>query len=152
MGLRTRYSLLRFFTSSTVARQANDVPQDVVRVRVDTSVTFIRAHAFEKRNKLTEVELCEGLVEIGNWSFAYCDHSIRNINIPNSRRRILWQAFSGSLRCPIRLHDGIESIEYEAFRDCIFTNFRVPSLITEIPGGVLHTCKSIFPVEIQRTV
>jgi len=37
---------------------------------------------------LAEVELCEGLVEIGEWSFARCDHSITKINIPNSLRRI----------------------------------------------------------------
>jgi len=43
----------------------DDVPQDVVRVRVDLSVTSIPAEAFCRRKKLTEVELCEGLVEIG---------------------------------------------------------------------------------------
>ena len=44
------------------------VPQDVVRVRVDPSVTSIPARAFYGRKKLTEVELCEGLVEIGEKS------------------------------------------------------------------------------------
>ena len=41
------------------------VPQDVVRVRVDRSVTSIPAYAFYQHKKLAEVELCEGLVEIG---------------------------------------------------------------------------------------
>jgi hypothetical protein len=35
----------------------NDVPQDVVRVRVDPSVASIPAYAFEGRTKLAEVEL-----------------------------------------------------------------------------------------------
>ena len=53
-----------------------EVPYNVVRVRVDPSVTSIPANAFEGRKRLAEVELCEGLVEIGNFSFRWCDHSI----------------------------------------------------------------------------
>ena len=121
-----------------------EVPDDVVRVLVDPSVTSIPASAFNERTKLAEVELCEGLVEIGAWSFSRCDHSIAKINIPNSLRRIKDWAFYNSLRNPIRLHDGIESIGKEAFCFCIFTNFRVPSLITVIPGSMLEGCNSMF--------
>jgi hypothetical protein len=64
------------------------VPQDVERVRVDPSVTSIPAGAFGGQTKLAKVELCEGLVEIGEASFRWCDHSITKINIPNSLRRI----------------------------------------------------------------
>jgi hypothetical protein len=60
------------------------VPKDVVRVRVDPSVTSIPASAFCQRKKLAEVELCEGLVEIGDDSFGGSLHSITKINIPNS--------------------------------------------------------------------
>ena len=49
-----------------------EVPDDVLRVLVDPSVTSIPARAFYERNKLVEVELCEGLVEIGDGSFRYC--------------------------------------------------------------------------------
>jgi hypothetical protein len=130
----------------------DNVPRYVVGVRVDPSVTSIPAHAFSYRNKLTEVELCEGLVEIGLGSFGYCGHSISKIIIPNSLRRIYAHVFSGSLRCPIPLHDGIESIGAYAFCGCIFTNFRVPSLITVIPWSMLSNCKSTFSVEIPLTV
>ena len=128
------------------------VPDDVIRVRVDQSVVLIPADAFSNRNKLTEVELCEGLVEIGDRSFAYCEHSITKINIPNSLRRIKDFAFYESLRCPIRLHDGIESIGGYAFACCIFSNFRVPPLITTIPHCMLSNCKSTFSFEILLTV
>jgi hypothetical protein len=101
---------------------------------------------------LIEVELCEGIVEIGQESFAYCDHSITNINIPTSLRRIDVRAFQASLRCPIRLHDGIESIGEFAFAFCIFTNFRVPPLITVILNCMLYECKSIFSVEMPKNV
>jgi hypothetical protein len=128
------------------------VPDDVVRVRVDPSVTSIPANAFNPRKKLAEVELCEGLVEIGDRSFSWCNHSITKINIPNSIRRIRDGAFNDSLRCPIRLHDGIESIESGAFAGCIFTNFRIPPLITVIPVGVLSNCRATFSVELSENV
>jgi hypothetical protein len=101
---------------------------------------------------LTEVELCEGLVEIGVGSFACCNHSITKINIPNSLRRINDYAFFDSLRTPIRLHEGIESIGEYAFASCIFTNFRVPSLITVIPKRMFDWCKLMFSLELPEDV
>ena len=87
----------------------------VDRVRVDPSVTTIPARAFDGHRKLTEVELSEGLVEIGigafsGRSFLDCGNSISKINIPNSLRRINDYALCRSLHTPICLHDGIESI------------------------------------------
>jgi hypothetical protein len=128
------------------------VPQDVVRVLVDPSVTSIPDNAFQIRRKLAEVELCEGLVEIGKESFAHCDHSISKITIPTSLRRICRRAFSFSLRTPIRLHDGIESIGEAAFTHCIFTNFRVPPLITVIPNNTLSNCKALFSLELTKNI
>ena len=127
-------------------------PQNVVRMRVDPSVTSIPTNAFNQRKKLTKVELCEGVIEIGEYSFGWCDHSITNINIPNSLRRIKDYAFAGSLRTPIRLHDGIESIGRGAFAYCIFTNFRVPPLITVIPAYILEGCRAIFSLELSENV
>jgi hypothetical protein len=127
-----------------------EIPRDVVRVRVDPSVTSIPVVAFEKCTELTKVELCEGLVEIGERSFGGCGYSITKINIPTSLRTIGVLAFSHSLRTPIRLHDGIESIGAAAFCDCIFTNFRVPPLITVIPVYMLSDSKSMFSLELTE--
>jgi hypothetical protein len=91
-------------------------------------------------------------VEVGFRSFGYCNHSIWKINIPTSLKRIRGDAFNNSLRCPISLHDGIESIGDSAFFGCIFTNFRVPSLITKIFRGVLSNCKSMFSLEIPENM
>jgi hypothetical protein len=102
------------------------VPDDVVRIRVDPSVTSIPARAFYECKKLAVVELCEGLVEIGAGSFSDCGHSITKIIIPNSLRRICDDAFYHSIQISLRLQDGIESIGGFAFAGCIFTNFRVP--------------------------
>ena len=130
-----------------------DVPRDVVRVRVNPSITSIHDRAFYGRKKLAEVELCEGLVEIGEWSFCWCGgQSISKINIPNTLRRIKNYAFSGSLQTPIRLHDGIEGIGVEAFSHCIFTNFRVPPPITLIAKGMLRGCITMFSLELSEDI
>jgi hypothetical protein len=127
-------------------------PQNILRVRVDPSVISIPDSAFYRRKQLTEVELCEGVVEIGVQSFGDCWHSITKINIPNSLRRIKYEAFSCSLQTPIRLHDGIESIGRIAFAHCIFTNFRVPPLLTVIPEYMLYNCNSVFSVELFELI
>jgi hypothetical protein len=127
-------------------------PHDVVRVRVDPSVTSVPDSAFFYHMKLTEVELCEGLIEIGKHSYGYCGNSITKINIPASLRRIYRYAFYNSLRTPICLYDGIESIGEYAFSSCIFTNFRVPSLITVISQHMLAHCKSLFSLELSEIV
>jgi hypothetical protein len=132
-----------------------EVPRDMVhqgvRVRVDPSITSIPELLFSQCKKLAEVELSDGVVEIGEGSFGWCDHSITKITIPNSLRRICDDAFVASLRCPVRLHDGIESIGRGAFYGCIFTNFRVPPLITIIPEEVLRECTTMFSLEIPES-
>ena len=75
-----------------------EAPRDMVRVMVDPFVTSIPANAFFQRKKLAEVQLCEGLVEIGDRSFGWCNHSITKINIHNSLRRIRDASFYASLR------------------------------------------------------
>ena len=95
------------------------------------------------------MELCEGLVEIGSGSFRWCDQSITKISIPISLRRIRDGAFVSSLRTPIRLHDGIESIGAFAFARCIFTTFRIPPLIIVIPQYMLSSCGSTFSLELS---
>ena len=129
-----------------------EAPRDVVRVLVDPSVTSVPANAFNARKKLAEVELCEGLVEIGAWSFAHCCHSITKINMPISLRRICDAAFSHSLRTTIRLNDGIESIGDGAFAGCIFTNFRIPPLISVIPISMLSNCRAMFSIELSENM
>ena len=105
-----------------------------------------------RQSLLVHLPTQEVVVEIGRNSFGWCDHSITTINIPTSLRRIRYAAFSHSLRTPIRLHDGIESIGASAFAVCIFTNFRVPPLITVIPDAMLGGCKSTFSLELPENV
>ena len=68
------------------------VPRDVVRARVHPSVTRISGEAFVDCIKLVEVELCEGLLEIGMGAFRGCN-ALKTINIPSTVRVINDGAF-----------------------------------------------------------
>ena len=60
----------------------DSAPLDVVRVRVDPSVTSIPAKAFYRQNKLTQLELCEGVVEIGEDPSAAAAVQLRKLSSP----------------------------------------------------------------------
>ena len=63
------------------------VPEDVARVRIDPSVLAICERAFLLRHELEEVELHDGLRDIGSSAFEFC----RSLNV-------------------LRLSDGVEKI------------------------------------------
>ena len=65
------------------------VPDDVVRAQVHPSVTVIPDStvctvysAFQGRQNLDVIDLCDGLIVIGNDAFIYC-YSLRHVNIPH---------------------------------------------------------------------
>jgi len=97
-------------TDVFVYTEGVEVPSDVVRVRVHPSVTVIPEKAFEGRHNLEEVELCEGLLEIGPKAFMCCA-ALANIPIPTTLKRIDNQVFAGGVQIPkIHLPNGLESI------------------------------------------
>ncbi len=60
-----------------------EVPRDVVWARVHPSVTIIPERAFAGCNELEEIELCQGLLEIGRGAFFECK-SLKRINVPST--------------------------------------------------------------------
>ena len=63
------------------------VPRDVVRAQVHPSVAVIPEIAFQGRQYLEVIDLCEGLTEIGNDAFIEC-YSLRHVNIPSTVKTI----------------------------------------------------------------
>ena len=57
----------------------DEVPEDVIHVRVDPSITVIRDNAFDGHFHLEEVELPEGLLKIGDTAFGEC-RNLKRIN------------------------------------------------------------------------
>jgi len=91
------------------------VPEDVVRVRVHPSVTVIPEEAFQLRQKLEDVELNDGLLEIGIRAFHKCK-ALKRITIPSTVTVICSRAFDNCRKLEeIELFDGLEEIGECAF-------------------------------------
>ena len=71
-----------------------DIPRDVMHVRVDPSVTEIYPCTFQKLRHLVHVELCEGLKSIHTQAFKGC-RSLHSIRIPSTVNFICPDVFKG---------------------------------------------------------
>ena len=126
-----------------------EVPMDVRRARVDPSVTVIPARAFEGRERLIEVQLSEGLQEIGERAFCGCKF-LRQMNIPSTLKAIRHLAFAYTRLSSIDLPDGVEDIEGGAFGACkALSSMRIPPLINEIARSVFRQCEGMFSLELS---
>jgi len=125
------------------------VPQDVVRVRVHPSVTAIPEEAFQERTKIEEVELCEGLLEIGGAAFSGCG-SLANISIPSSVTLIGIAAFSYCDKLEeVVLREGLLEIGESAFRYCAaLKQISVPSTVAIIQERAFEYCIGLERIEL----
>jgi hypothetical protein len=108
------------------------VPENVVRVRIDPTVLVIpdiSANAFASRINLEEVELHDGIREIGLGAFGGC----RALNV-------------------LQLSDRVEIIGEGAFESCTFTKFRSPPLVTTITRGMLVHCNNLLSLELPKNI
>ena len=70
----------------------DEVPRDVKRVRVESSVTIIPEGAFKDRNELEKIKLPEGLISIENNAFENCV-CLTRVDLPSTV-----EDWSGSIR------------------------------------------------------
>ena len=131
--------------------RGTEVPDDVVRVRVHPSVTVIPDYTFQWRQKMEEVELCDGLLEIGERAFGGC-YALKSINIPSTVVRIGDRAFE-YVRASVQLPDSVENIGHDAFAgNKIISKFRIPPQIITLQEGTFNCCKSMFSLELPESV
>ena len=129
------------------------VPSAVVRVRVHPSVTVIPEKAFQaqwRQKSLEEVELCEGLLEIGAQAFENCSE-LKRINIPSTVAIIEGWAFAYTSISDILLPAGVEIIGKYTFAATNLIKFRVPSQTTKTQG-MFSCCGHLISVELPVSV
>eukprot|EP00579_Thalassiosira_antarctica_P000092 CAMPEP_0201867158 /NCGR_PEP_ID=MMETSP0902-20130614/1500_1 /ASSEMBLY_ACC=CAM_ASM_000551 /TAXON_ID=420261 /ORGANISM="Thalassiosira antarctica, Strain CCMP982" /LENGTH=495 /DNA_ID=CAMNT_0048392277 /DNA_START=11 /DNA_END=1498 /DNA_ORIENTATION=+ len=129
--------------------QGSIVPEDVIRVRVHPSVRVIAARAFEGCYQLVEVKLSEGLDEIGDWAFYYCEY-LKRITIPSSVRRIGDYAFAGCKKLvEVKQCGGLQEIGQGAFAKCKSLNrIALPSSLRVIGDCAFNWCIRLMVVEL----
>ncbi|KAL7528596.1 hypothetical protein ACHAWF_008880, partial [Thalassiosira exigua] len=120
-----------------------EVPMNAVRVRVDPSVVAIPADAFQNRRKLEEVELQEGLREIGEFALCNCK-ALRGIRIPPSVQKISRCAFESCQKLErVELSEGLRVIGMSAFASCFWLrHITVPSTVQRIDNSAFYRISS----------
>jgi hypothetical protein len=125
----------------------------IIRVRVDESVTALRANAFSYCIELREIQIPETVTSIGHHAFFHCS-SLVTIQIPCELRIVEWNAFSlcHSL-ASIWLPDSVVSIGPNAFQRCTaLRSVRLPVDIRRIRFCAFAECSTLATLEIPGSV
>ena len=130
------------------------VPDDVEHVRVHPSVTVIPERAFSYRRKLTEIELYDGLLEIGGHAFCNCV-ALRQLRIPSTVKIIGRLAFCGVPLQTLYLPDSVvittipESLFCEC--ECMFS-LEIPENVTRIDRWAFYFCHNLRNIAIPHNI
>ncbi len=111
-----------------------DVPMDVIHVRVHPSVRVIHGKAFSRRKRLMSVEFHNGVEVIEENAFQWCT-SLCEILIPPSVRAIEEYAFCFSNLTTAILGDGLEEIGELAFYGTSLVRIDIPPNVRTIHEG-----------------
>jgi len=125
----------------------------ITHVRVDESLTAIRANAFMCCTELKEILIPETVTSIGNRAFFSCG-SLANIHIPSQLRTVERKAFY--LCCSLSsiwLPDSVTSIGANAFSGCTaLQSIRLPGGITSIALSAFEACSTLTTLNIPGSV
>ncbi|MDO4335940.1 MAG: leucine-rich repeat domain-containing protein [Bacteroidales bacterium] len=115
-------------------------------------VRFIGKAAFSGMDRLSHIELPEGLLEIPEFCFG-CDTVLCDIEIPSTVRLICDGAFFDSGLISIAIPEGVKH-----YGKCLFSmcrrleNVILPKTITNIPERMFFGCESLGYLEIPSLV
>jgi hypothetical protein len=146
------------------------------KVIVDECTKTIDYYAFADCDNLYEIEIPQGVVNIGEKAFARLDN-LKNIDIPDSVTNITTLAFyrcnglvsvqvpgsvtaikNGTFReCnnlkKVILGEGITGIEQYAFYDCeLLEEISIPGTVTTVGNSAFYRCKNLKNIEIPEGV
>ncbi len=103
---------------------------------------FINCSGDTSAEKFTEIEIPEGITEIGNNAFA--GNSFARIEIPESVKKIGNYAFAqvptNKKMEEVILHEGLETIGSYAFRHIPATEIVIPSTVTSVNKKAFDLC------------
>ena len=127
------------------------------KIRIESSVdsekvTSIAPYAFagtmqpsgevERRTDITKAEICDGIADIRERAFYYCD--LADVSIPDSVLNIHDEAFRYADKIDsLSLPKSLVYIGFESFRDCHgLPDIGIPDSTTFLGGGAFYICSS----------
>ncbi|CAJ1937968.1 unnamed protein product [Cylindrotheca closterium] len=126
----------------------DQIPDDVLHVRVDPSVRVIDWDTFAGCGIMRTIELPYGLVRIMGRAFIDC-YKLKEPVIPPTVKEIGDMAFSSCFAVnSLDLPEGLERIGRAAFPSCSFRNVKLPKTMNEVGGQSFSCCTDLISVEI----
>ena len=124
----------------------------ITELYLPSTLTSISSFAFYGCKSLTKVQISEGLLSIGYFSFAYCSN-LAEIYIPDTVYYISSQAF---LNCysleKIDLPSSLENIGYSAFSGCSsLEEITIPKSCQYIGSGAFSGCEALNSITFEST-
>jgi hypothetical protein len=128
---------------------AQEVPEDVRRVRIDKSVKIIPWRAFQFRSSMMYVEFHDGIEIIGGWAFYDCI-SLRSVKLLGVKV-IEKGAFAGcNGLTDVEFGDELETIEQQAFNWCTsLRSITMPSVRT-IGVWAFYGCTQLTDLDLPE--
>lgn len=114
-------------------------------INIPESATSIGMAVFQSCN-LKSISIPNGITTIASHAFYLC-RNLESIELPSNLTTIDDQAFSSCTSLvSIDIPDGVTSIGMNAFWGCAFTEFTLPSSISEIGEGILACCDNLTTI------
>jgi hypothetical protein len=130
----------------------DQIPDDVLHVRVDPSVRVIDWDTFAGCKQMVTIELHDDIIRIMGRAFIDC-YALKPPKIPPSVKEIGDLAFSTCLALDsLDLPEGLERIGRAAFPSCSFRNVRIPRSMTEVGEKAFSCCTDLVSIEIPYGV
>ena len=120
------------------------------KVVVESGVTTVGDHAFNRCNKLTEVILPDGLVSLGECAFTNCT-ALETISLPGSISAIGKSAFQNCKELTeIEIPEGVTTIADATFDGCFaLKRVSLPASLTQMDAvKVFDRCKALEEIEV----
>ncbi|MBQ3328784.1 MAG: leucine-rich repeat protein [Eggerthellaceae bacterium] len=105
------------------------------------------------RGSMAHVDVPDGVTEIGDWAFEYCE-ALASVFIPGSVTRIGRWAFSDcSALASVDIPDGVMELGAWAFSDCTsLASASIPGSMTAIGEGAFMGCGALAFVAVPGSV
>ena len=91
-----------------------EVKPDVTEYKIPDEVKYIASGVFYNNKSITKIEIGSQVEKIGSFAFSGCT-SLNEIELPDSIKSIGYSAFSDAAVKDIKIPEGVEKIDSEAF-------------------------------------
>ena len=114
-------------------------------------ITVIDEKCLEGATEVTKVELPESVRQISYYAFNKCE-KLAEINLPSALRSVEREAFAGTALTEVCFPAGLETLGGYVFKDCkSLTTVNLPATLKTIGIGVFEGCENLESVSFGGT-